>query len=164
MFGAMNNPNAIELSLRLQVPTKEAWALWTQNAELERWLTAKANVNSEQGGSFELFWEPERPEQNSTLGCRITEVDEPKHISFEWRGPVQFHHLMNVTPFPTHVDVYFDEADDSTVIRLRHDGWGDTPEWKEARAWQEGAWRGAFDALERYVGGGSAVMVTHARP
>lgn len=53
-------------------PVARAWHAWTDADELRRWFAKRANVHAVRGGPYELFWEPENPERNSTIGCRLT--------------------------------------------------------------------------------------------
>jgi uncharacterized protein YndB with AHSA1/START domain/quercetin dioxygenase-like cupin family protein len=138
-----------------------AWRAWTDSGKLTSWLTKKANVRAEVGGPYELFWEPEHPDRNSTFGCRVLEVVPTTRLSFTWRGPVQYADLMNGgEPPPTRVEVEFEgRTDGKTAVRLRHLGWGSSPPWQQARAWQERAWLGAFAELDRFLREESAVLL-----
>jgi uncharacterized protein YndB with AHSA1/START domain len=128
----------------------ETWAAWTTNKALEQWLTAKANVEPKLGGLYELFWEPEKPNQNSTIGCHITAFVPKKLIAFEWKGPVQFADIMNSNPPATWVVVTFESTSiNSTLINFRHSGWGTGEKWTEARQWQRNVWLGAFEELKK---------------
>lgn len=142
----MSTPITVELAL--DAPVAQVWTAWTDAGQLARWLTEKANVRAEVGGPYELFWELDHPERNSTLGCTLTAVEPKQRLAFTWRGPVPYAHLMNQgEPPPTHVDVRFESEGDTTVVRFEHLGWGTGQEWDEAKAWQEKAWRGAFHQL-----------------
>ena len=143
----MNEPIRVRLSL--PAPVDQVWRAWTKNEQLTTWLTAKANVKPVVGGPYELFWEPEHPDLNSTLGCKLTAVESKRLLAFSWRGPSQFADLMNAQPFPTSVRVTFTKDEPGqTVVEFEHRGWGQGPRWAKARAWQERAWRGAFDQLQ----------------
>lgn len=137
----------ISIEQTFNAPVDRVWRAWIAPSDLSSWLAAKAKVNGEAGGAYELFWEPEHPERNSTLGCRLTALDPMKELAFTWRGPVQYSDLMNGEPPPTHVVVRFEERNGKTLMTFRHLGWGTGSKWEEAKAWQEGAWRGAFEQL-----------------
>lgn len=146
----MSTPITIEL--RLPASAAETWAAWTVPAVLESWLTQKARVELRVGGAYELFWQPDEPEKNSTLGCKLTAVEPQRRLAFTWRGPVPYAHLMNVgEPPPTHVEVLLESRGEGTVVRLEHAGWGAGKEWDEARAWQARAWAAAFEALPKVL-------------
>jgi uncharacterized protein YndB with AHSA1/START domain len=133
----------------LNCSQQKAFEMFTDNAQLEKWLTLKANVEPEVGGKYELFWEPNDPENNSTKGCKILAIEKPYLINFEWRGPIQFKNFMNNVRPLTNVTVVFFPRDEQTQIRLIHSGWRDTNEWEEARHYFIKAWKGAFENLEK---------------
>jgi uncharacterized protein YndB with AHSA1/START domain len=141
----------ISFQATYRAPLAHLWRAWTDNTALQSWLTVKANVVANVGGAYELFWQPETPEQNSTLGCRVLAVEPMRRLSFEWRGPPQFVAVMNTTPLPTRVEVEFEERAGATTMRFAHLGWGSSPEWDAARAWQEKAWLRAFGELAKYI-------------
>ncbi len=146
------NSSDFTFELNLPVSLENAWKLWTDSKQLEKWLTTKAKVQAEVGGPFELFWDPENPSENSTLGCKIIALAPRRLLSFQWRGPVPYADLMNFEPFPTWVSISFESvATEETVIHFRHSGWGKSARWNEAREWQNKAWIGAFAELENIV-------------
>jgi uncharacterized protein YndB with AHSA1/START domain len=132
-------------------PRQMVWAAWTEAAALATWLAMKANIRLVEGGAFELFWEPEHPERNSTLGCKLLGLVPGEQLTFSWKGPVDFADLMNVEPPPTSVKVTLRGGAAETTVKLEHRGWGDGPRWLEARAWQEKAWRMALAELSSYL-------------
>lgn len=139
----------IHLSIDLAIPPEEAFTHFTENLLLERWLTARANVEPRVGGSYELFWNPDDPENDSTIGCRITSLVAGEHLSFQWRSPRQFKGFANGADPLTHVVVSFHPRGSGSRVNLVHSGWRSDPEWEEARRWQEAAWS---DALATLVG------------
>lgn len=157
---------ALDLERTYAAPVEQVWAAWTQNAALATWLSAKANVSTEIGGPYELFWEPDHPDRNSTLGCHVTAVQPNVRLAFSWKGPVPYADLMNVEPLPTSVTVTFESrCDNGTRVTLQHLGWGSSQRWQEAKAWQEKAWQVALDELAKYLAPaepqGSLVTTTH---
>lgn len=150
---AANMANEV-LAIEIEVlaPRERVWQAWVNPAQLKQWLTEDANVDMQTGGLYELFWEPEHRDRNSTLGCRLTEVKNQELLSFSWKGPVPYADLMNREPLPTSVSVVFQSVGtDRTKLRLEHKGWGTGPRWSEARQWQEQAWRKAFEALKQLL-------------
>ncbi len=141
------------LSARLHLPSDEAFAYFTDKQRLESWLTAEAEVEPVVGGSYQLFWQPQDRENNSTIGCRITALEPGQLIAFDWKSPRQFKEFANSADPLTHVTVAFTSDGDFTVVHLVHSGWRSTAEWQEARQWQETAWRGALTHLARRVNG-----------
>ena len=97
----------VHLSVQLQCGPHRAFELFTVNQHLESWLVDVAEVEPVAGGRYELFWEPDDRENNSTLGCKVTAVEPDKFIAFEWRSPKQYKHFANTADPLTHVVVFF---------------------------------------------------------
>ena len=141
----------IVVTARLDIDSIRAFQLFTQGEDLEQWLTVKADVQSELGGKYELFWEPTDPENNSTLGCKILAIDATNYLNFEWKGPKQFKHFMNTIRPLTNVTVIFNSKEGKTLVTLIHSGWRTGEDWDQARNYFENAWKGAFVQLVKYA-------------
>jgi uncharacterized protein YndB with AHSA1/START domain len=138
-------------SVLLNCSTDKAFTMFTENKHLERWLTAKANVEPKLGGKYELYWEPDDAENNSTIGCKILAIDKPNFLNFEWKGPKQYKHFMNYVRPLTNVTLIFSAQGDITKVTLLHTGWRNTDDWEQARQYFIKAWEGAFNQLEQYI-------------
>ncbi|MCI4368203.1 MAG: SRPBCC domain-containing protein [Thermoplasmata archaeon] len=144
---------SIVLDIEVVASVEDVWAAWVEPAPLARWLAKRARVEPHVGGPYELFWDLEHPEVNSTLGCTVTAVNEEYLLEFHWRGPDEFAALMNATPFPTSVAVRFQPlGPNRTRIRLVHSGFGPGDEWAKARASQEASWKAALSRLQTLLG------------
>lgn len=139
----------ITASAFVPLPCEQAFFHFTKNELLEKWLTAAADVDPRVGGRYELYWEPADRDNNSTIGCRVTAIASGQFIAFQWRSPKQFKAFANAADPLTHVVVLFVPEGSGTRVHLVHSGWRSGPEWEGARIWQERAWNGAFDQLER---------------
>jgi len=131
-----------------------AFNFFIRNELLESWLTEKADVEPIVGGKYELFWETENREDNSTIGCKITGIEKNKFISFNWKGPVQFKSFMNIADPLTHVIVFFSPystEQNKTIVHLFHTGWRNDPEWQKARKYFENAWSNALKGLKNKI-------------
>ena len=141
----------IQIEIELNCDISEAFELFTVTEKLESWLPERAEVEPKIGGKYELFWDLQNPDINSTKGCKITSIEKDKFLSFEWKGPEMFQSFMNFCDPLTHVVVVFspsfDDPKKSTVF-LFHSGWRDDPEWQEARDYFEKAWSGALNNLK----------------
>lgn len=142
----------VTVSALLPVAPDVAFDHFTRNPLLESWLAVAADVEARAGGKYELFWEPEDPENNSTIGCRVTAVAAGQLIAFQWRSPRQYKEFANRADPLTHVVVVFVPEDAGTRVHLIHSGWRSGAEWEEARRWQEQAWTVAFRRLEEIAG------------
>ncbi|MHA7832001.1 MAG: SRPBCC family protein [Flagellimonas sp.] len=141
-------------SVKLNCNGTEAFHMFTKNKHLENWLTNMADVELKTGGKYELFWEPNNPEDNSTIGCKVLGFERSNYILFEWKGPVQYKHIMNNIRPLTQVLVLFTEVDSMTKVTLIHSGWRNTDEWEEARQYFVNAWSTALGQLMLYVNEG----------
>ncbi|GGF52019.1 SRPBCC family protein [Alteromonas lipolytica] len=126
----------------------EAFQCFTDVRRVCQWLTLEANITPQVAGEYELFWDPENKNINSTIGCKITAISKNQLLAFEWKSPVMFKSFANTGDPLTHVVVSFHSLGDKTVIHLIHSGWRASPEWQEACAWQQRAWETAFDNLK----------------
>lgn len=133
--------------VKLDCSIERAFELFTVNRELESWLTVKANVEPQLGGSYELFWAPDEPENDSTIGCKILAIEAPDLINFEWKGPRQFKSFMNEADPLTNVNLSFAQKKTGVQVSLLHTGWRQSTEWEEARQYFIKAWEGAFQIL-----------------
>lgn len=138
----------IHLTAQLPCDAARAFDLFSNSQALTQWLALTADVEPTLGGRYELFWQPGERENNSTIGCTITALHHPSLLSFEWKSPVQFKHFANTADPLTHVVVSFYPNEQGVLVNLIHSGWRTTPEWEEARLWQEAAWKIGFARLE----------------
>ena len=139
----------IHLSVRLSCDVHHAFELFTDNELLETWLTEVAEVEPRVGGKYELFWQPDDRENNSTIGCKVTAIEPDEFLSFEWKSPKQFKHFANNADPLTHVVVFFIPKGKHTTVHVIHSGWRSSEEWEEARVWQEKAWIKVLETLEK---------------
>ena len=141
----------IQIEIELSCDISEAFNYFIVNEQLESWLPEKAEVEPKAGGKYELFWDPQNQEINSTIGCKITSIEKDKFLSFEWKGPEIFQSFMNFCDPLTHVVVVFSTSSDDpkkSILILFHSGWRDGPEWQKARIYFENAWLGALTNLK----------------
>jgi uncharacterized protein YndB with AHSA1/START domain len=145
----------IRRSIRLKCTPHKAFEMFTLNEHLDKWLTQVADVQPKKGGKYELFWNPEDKENDSTIGCKVLALHPGSFLVFEWKGPKQFKHFMNNADPLTQVVVLFTSLKKGTKlctgVNLIHSGWRSSAEWEEARQWFERAWANALSELEKYV-------------
>lgn len=144
----MSKSKDIDIQILIENPVENVFEAWVNPDLLERWLTRSAHVERNVGGLYELYWEPERPEVNSTQGCRITELVPNSELSFNWKGPEEFAEVMGDK---THVFVRLEKCDEGTLLRFIHTGWGSGAQWEAARKWQAEAWKEAIENLKNML-------------
>jgi len=146
--------NIILIKEELECDINAAFKCFTVDDLLKIWLTKESEVEDKVGGKYELFWEPQNRENNSTIGCKITGIEKNKFISFDWKGPVEFQSFMNSADPLTHIIVFFSHKDqnpDKTIIYLFHTGWRRNKEWQKARNYFENAWSKALQGLKEKI-------------
>jgi uncharacterized protein YndB with AHSA1/START domain len=146
----------IEISRHLQASPERVWDALIDPAQAGTWFAAAATIVPERGGAYELFWQPDDPEHQSTIGCRITAIAPGRYLAFTWRGPDELSLLMNEgdpPPPPTHVTFSLARAGESTELRVRHAGFGLGDDWSRAIAWHQRAWSACLDNLEALLAG-----------
>jgi uncharacterized protein YndB with AHSA1/START domain len=145
----------LETHLEVPFPIERVWSAWVDPDQVGVWFAAAANITPERGGAYELFWQPATPENESTIGCRITAISPPEQLAFTWRGPDVFASLMNEgadpLPPPTHVTVHLSATDVGTHVEVRHGGFGDDDRWDEVLAWHERAWQACLGNLAAFL-------------
>lgn len=145
----MNQTILVQAKLALDL--QSAFNYFTSPNLLKKWLCQDANVILEIGGAYELFWDLENKNVNSTKGCKITQVIPCQLISFDWKGPLQFSHFMNETDPLTHVCITFFPDAEGTIVRLMHSGWRQGSEWQEAQEFFKRVWANSFKELEQSI-------------
>ena len=145
----------IHCSTRVKCPPEQAFKMFTDNKLLPSWLSNLAEIEAQVGGKYELFWDPNDREINSTLGCRVTAIAPNKLLAFEWKGPIEFKAFMNTADPLTHVVILFVDCTEGstqcTEVHLVHSGWRSSEAWIEARNYFENAWKIAFKNLEMVI-------------
>jgi uncharacterized protein YndB with AHSA1/START domain len=141
-------------TIRLQCSPHRAFEMFTVNPLVEQWFPVDADIEPVVGGKFELFWDPDHKEENSTLGCHVTAVVPDRLLAFEWKGPVRYQGFMNAPDALTHVVVAFFPCGDEPgccEVHVIHSGWRDAPEWQAARRFFAHAWEGELLELKKVV-------------
>lgn len=153
--GVNDMDKIIYVSATLDCDVNRAFEMFTVKERIQSWLAPLAYVEPVINGKYELFFDPADPENNSTIGCKITAIAPGKLLCFEWKGPKQFKHFMNQADPLTHVVVSFMPCDKAstpcTEVHLIHSGWRKSSEWEEAREWFNKAWTVAFEQLKKQV-------------
>ena len=138
----------IDIQILIARPIDKVFEAWIKPELLEQWLARRARVVPSAGGAYELFWDPENPNINSTQGCTISSIVTNAEISFNWKGPEPYSSVMGDA---TTVFVRMERQGAGTLLRFVHTGWGKGARWEEARLWQAEAWRQAIENLKNFL-------------
>jgi len=116
--------------------------------KITTWLCEKASIETKKGGKFELYWDSKNVKYNNTVGCKINAYDYGKVLGFNWKGPREFHDLMNKIQPLTQVTIFFNSLEENkTEIILIHSGWKSSEQWDKAFEWFQLAWKESFTQL-----------------
>ena len=140
----------IHVSTKLRCSPPDAFNMFTDSRSLEKWLTKLAEVEPKVGGKYELFWNPQNRENDSTIGCKLLAFEKDKLLSFEWKGPKELKELNYLRPL-TSVVVSFFPTNEGTEVHLLHSGWRDSDQWNAAYDYFVRNWKVAFDTLDQVV-------------
>lgn len=145
----------IRQELHIEASKEIVWKAWTDPSRVEVWFAPSAFIEPFEGGRYELYFDPANKERMSTKECKILTLEEPRKLVFEWKGPDPFANIMNMTGALTAVEVLLEPAArDSTLVKLCHSGWGEEPEWQQAKAWHVEAWKQVLGSLKTAVESG----------
>lgn len=141
---------AIRQSVTVDAEPDLVWHAWTRADRLTLWFAPEAVIEPRVGGAFELYFIPGNRDSMNTRGCEFLRVEEPRLLSFTWRGPDPFAEVMNVEDALTAVKVTIDSAvEGRSVVRVEHEGFPEGDEWEQARAWHVSAWENALGSLKQ---------------
>jgi uncharacterized protein YndB with AHSA1/START domain len=139
----------IQVSRKLRCNPSVAFKMFTENRLLEKWLTTLAEVEPRVEGKYELFWNPNDRENDSTIGCKVLALTQNRMIAFEWKGPKQLKELNEERPLTNVVVTFFPEEGGGTLVCLIHSGWRSSERWNLAYDFFVRNWKSAFDRLEQ---------------
>jgi uncharacterized protein YndB with AHSA1/START domain len=141
----------ILLDIYVETELNLVWSAWTKSDQVSNWFAPETNIVAENGGAYELFFDPSDYTRMSTLGCVITKMEPMKELSFTWKGPDQFSQLMN-EPIPvTYVEISFEKEKKGSRIFVKHSGWQDGEPWEEARIWHITAWKQVLENMKSFL-------------
>jgi uncharacterized protein YndB with AHSA1/START domain len=95
-YGVLVDPVTLRIQRRLPGPIERVWAYLTESDLRRQWLAA-GEMEMKVGASFELVWRnheltqpPGEPpagySDEHRMESRITELDPPRRLAFEWGG------------------------------------------------------------------------------
>lgn len=137
----------ILIQVTIPLPPPLIFAAFTEAAQIEAWLQAKAVVEPKVGGRYELTFEGETP---FTSRGTVTHYSSDVEIGFSWLGPPAFAEIMN-GPITTQVYVRLQESPEGIDVTLEHTGWKSGDAWEEARSWHFHLWDDALHRLKDYA-------------
>lgn len=144
--GRGDDTRTIRLETEVPASPTAAYEAWLDPTVVRAFFAPDCRIQPRVGGAYEMIFDPEDDPDGAALGTRgatLLALEAPHRLAFEWKGRPDMP-AMNVRPFPTWVEVQFEEMegrDGWTRVTLEHKGFGHGPDWDEAHAWfGEQAW------------------------
>jgi uncharacterized protein YndB with AHSA1/START domain len=150
--------SSITKEVVINAPKDLVWHAWTISDRVSQWFAPVTVIEPKVGGAFELYFDPGNEEGMNTKGCKVKSIVPNKELVFTWKGPDQFASIMNSDNDLTIVNVYLEEQDDKTIVKVLHKGWKDGEEWDEAVKWHEMAWQGVLSSLKNEIEKGEGIL------
>lgn len=134
----------------------DLWGAWTEPSGLAKWLCSRAEVELEVGGKFELSWDEPVEGAGPHPSPRIKAFEEEYSFTADWAGTGKYSSLLAGPDARTEIVVRFQALGPNRCrLHFVHQGWGDSPEWAEARTWQQSFWEEALLKLKGLLEPGS---------
>lgn len=127
-------------AIEIAAPRDRVFELFTTVAGLEQWMARSAEVDLRPGGAWR--W---THDNGATASGTYLEIDPPSRLVFTYGWEDGPHAA--VAPGSTRVEVFFDEIDDTTTVRVEHRGLDPEP-----RAAHQGGWTHFLGELARRAG------------
>lgn len=134
------------------------WKAWTEAHRLAEWFAPEAAIDLQEGGMYELYFNPSNKESMSTRGCKVLKLDAPHTLVFQWKGPDPFAEVMNNPEELTQVEVQLEAHGQDTLVTLCHSGWNYSESSQAAQQWHEQAWEQMLSSLKSNLESGKGVL------
>ncbi|HYK92890.1 MAG TPA: SRPBCC domain-containing protein [Thermoplasmata archaeon] len=137
----------ILIQVTIPLPPSMIFSAFTDAAQVESWLGARAVIEPKLGGRYELTFSGETP---FVSRGRVTHFSADLDVGFSWQGPPPFESLMNGDS-TTQVYVRLQESPEGIDVTLEHTGWKSGEQWEAARSWHFHLWDEALHRLKDYA-------------
>ena len=129
----------IELETEVAASVEDVWNAWTTVDGVKSFFAGGANIEPHPDGMYEIFFDPSQPAgHRGADGMRILIFEPNQRLAFTWNAPAKFPHARAQR---THVTISLKPIDAThTRVRLVHDGFGDSEEWKAVHEYFTKAW------------------------
>lgn len=139
----------IRVAVTVPATPEEVWALWTTDEGVRSFFAPDSHIELEVDGAYEIYFAPTAPPGSKGAdGMRLLAVEPHRRLAFTWNAPATLPYVRAQRTMVT-VDLT-PVGQDSTLVVLRHIGWGSGPEWDEAIGYFETAWNAYVMPFLRY--------------
>ena len=124
------------------------WRKWTTNAGIKSFLARDCDVELKIGGKFEIYFNPDAPlGEKGSEDCKVLSYLPKQMLSFEWKAPPSFPNERKTEK--NWVVLWFETADDKTLVKLYHLGWKTGGQWNEVYDYFDVAWSKVLEWLQK---------------
>lgn len=143
----------IEVTRLIGAPVSDVWDAWTTPDGFNACFDGPVlhDIRLQMGGPFEIHWQPDSEEgQRGSEGCTVLSFVPERMLSFTWNAPPSLGAMRNEHTF---VVIDFQPLGENlTRVSLRHDGFGEGPEWEPVREYFDPAWPWVMDQFVKELG------------
>lgn len=137
----------------VDAPLSAVWIAWASAETARKWLAPGANIVFKVGGAYEFFWDQD-PALDSTLGCKLLQVDPEQSLVFEWQGKTEFLPMFQApVGGPTIVGATFRQTEGGVEVTVAQAETRDLPDWSAYDEWMATAWEKALRSLKAFCEG-----------
>lgn len=134
----------IEYAVLVRAAPEQVYDGIATSAGLDGWFTTGATVEARPGGAIRFRWKEWGPDKVTTEdGGTILEADRPRRFVFQWSP--------DRPDYVTTVELNFEATAEGTVIRLREQGYRDTPSGRRKMLECAGGWGEALALWKMYI-------------
>lgn len=129
----------IRIAVTVPATPDKVWPLWTTDEGVRSFFAPGSHIELRVGGAYEMFFDPDRPVgSRGADGMFLLAVEPQQRLAFTWNAPLTQPYVRAQRTMVT-VD-FIPVGTDSTLVVLRHIGWGRGPEWDQALTYFDTAW------------------------
>jgi uncharacterized protein YndB with AHSA1/START domain len=137
----MTNANVrmIREEITVNGALEEVWDAWTTESGIQSFFAPACHIDLRIDGLYEILFFPEaEPGLRGAEGMHIMAIEPYKMFSFTWNQTPD----LSIRPQRTLVTLKFHRlGDKQTKLIFLQTGWGDGPEWDQAYAYFQTAWK-----------------------
>ena len=135
-----NGEKSILVEVTIPANPEEVWNAWTTEEGIKSFFAPECHIELNAGGAYELLFDLEiEPGSQGSEGMIILAIQPKEMLSFTWNAPPSY---PNIRGQMTHVVLRLsEEGENSTKLRLSHDGWGSGEEWDQVFQYFDVAWK-----------------------
>ncbi len=144
MENTNRNQRAIEKDFFIKATSQRVFQALTEQAELERWFVAKAELDLRPGGAISFFWGT----GVYNVG-KILVLEPPHRLSYTWEAEA-------LEPSPTTITFELTAENDGTRLHLIHAGIGEGEEWDRYYTLRNNGWNVHLEHLVAWLETGTS--------